>query len=285
MASRPNDDFEYRSSWDVAIRFQDLNRLGHFSEEKKQAFKRRAVGAILLQALKVLKRVSYPTRTRIIPEADLALFDVERSDLDVISTLDHYIANQNIEFFYQAEIARRQPVIVILDTSLSMTGEKLALLAVTAAVVTLSVRPDDLCMFGFDSKIRPLKGFNEPLFKNQSPIKNASRVIERVLELPSGGFTNIELALVETERVIKQAASREPNIMLMTDGKYTEGRDPTYLAQRFKRLHVMKLGRDQAGRKLLEDLVRLGHGQLFEAKKIQELPKSTYNAIRSLLRS
>ena len=163
-----------------------------------------------------------------------------------------------------------------MDASLSMRGEKIALLAVASAVVSLCLPPRRLSLMGFDSGIRWVKKFEEDL-----PIE---RIVERVLELPTGGFTNIELALQETEKTLSLFHKEKANVVLITDGKYTEGNDPTPLASHFPRLHVLKIGRDQAGRSLLFELCARGNGRFFEARKISELPNTMYKAMRTVLR-
>ena len=131
-------------------------------------------------------------------------------------------------------------------------------------------------MMGFDSRIKWIKRFKEELTPEQ--------IIERILELPAGGFTNIETALNETSKMLARTHRINTNVILIGDGKYTEGRDPTLLATRFKHLSVLKLGRDQAGRALLLDLSSRGNGKFYEARKFHELPKTMYNAMRALLR-
>lgn len=177
---------------------------------------------------------------------------------------------------FELRIDRETDIAIIMDASMSMGGEKLALLALATAVVALCVPTERLSLMGFDSKIRWVKRFNEEL--------TVRSIIERVLELPAGGFTNLELALKETLQVLSKSNKANANVILISDGKYTEGRDPSSLAQGFRHLNVMKIGKDQAGRELLQELVLKGHGKFFEARKMTDLPKAVYSAMRVLLR-
>jgi hypothetical protein len=129
---------------------------------------------------------------------------------------------------------------------------------------------------GFDSKTRWIKRFGEEL--------TVETIVERVLELPAGGFTNIELALNETFKALHSQDRDRANVILIGDGKYTEGSDPAPLAPRFKHLNALKIGRDQAGRELMLELSARGNGQFFEARRIDDLPKTMYAAMKRLLR-
>ena len=131
-------------------------------------------------------------------------------------------------------------------------------------------------MMAFDSKVKWIKKFGEEL--------TVEKVIEKVLELPAGGFTNMELALKEMSKNLSFAHKEHANVIFIGDGKYTEGSDPTIYASRYRHFNVLKLGRDQAGRDLLLELTAKGNGLFFEARKINELPKTMYAAIRTLLR-
>lgn len=163
-----------------------------------------------------------------------------------------------------------------MDASLSMRGEKIALLAVSSAVVALCIPSERLSLMGFDTGVRWVKKFGEEL--------SVERVVERVLELPAGGFTNIERALEETQKALKFFHKEHAKVVLISDGKYTEGADPVETAKYFKNLNVLKIGRDQAGRELLLALSALGNGKLFEARRHLDLPKTMYGAMKTLLR-
>ncbi len=273
--------FEDKPSLDVAVRFQDLKRFAHIPDKEKQKLKRRAIEGMMERAYKVLGSVMKPEKNLIV---DYRTFQEKgaRGELDVLATLDEDLARGHLAMpseevlRFDARVEKETPVALVMDASLSMTGEKIALLGVATAVVALCVPSHRLSLMGFDSKVKWIKPFGELL----SP----EGVIERVLELPAGGFTNMELALKETLKALSSHHKAHANVIFITDGKYTEGADPTQLAGRFKHLSVLKIGRDQAGRDLLLELTSLGNGQFFEARKINDLPKTMYGAIRRLLR-
>jgi Mg-chelatase subunit ChlD len=281
-ASEDVSGYENKSSWDVAVRFQDLKRLGHIPDKEKQLLKRRAIEGVISRAQRVLGSVLKPERTVVV---DYPTFQEKggRGELDVLATLEEDLARGHQKsgrgedvLRFDARIEKDANIALVMDASLSMTGEKIALLAVATAVVALCVPTKRLSLMGFDSRVRWVKRFEEELTVEQ--------IIERVLELPAGGFTNMEIALKETLKMLDSFCRVQANVILISDGKYTEGNDPTEFARRFRHLNVLKIGRDQAGRDLLLDLTSLGSGQFFEARRISDLPRTMYGAMRTLLR-
>lgn len=275
--------FETKPSWDVAVRFQDLKRLGNIPEKEKLVLRRRAIEGVLARAHGILGSVLKPEQSMVV-DLNTFLESGSRGELDVLATLDEELARGLSRsravaldaLRFDARVEKRTDIALVMDASLSMTGEKIALLAVSAAVVALCVPSSRLSLMGFDSKVRWIKPFGQEL-----PIE---KVVEGVLELPAGGFTNMELALQETASALARKNREKANVILIGDGKYTEGRDPSYLATRFRHLNVLKIGRDQAGRDLMTTLSSTGNGQFFEARRIEELPRTMYGAMRRLLR-
>lgn len=238
---------------------------------------------MLLRAHQILGSVLRPEKRALV---DYRTFveSGQRGELDVLETLDEGFARgftlgsmmppESLRF--DTRLDKNNDIALVMDASLSMTGEKIALLAVSVAVVALCVPAPHLSLMGFDSRTRWIKRFGEQL--------SVEEIVERVLELPAGGFTNLELALGETAKTIHGQHRDRANVILITDGKYTEGGDPTYLAPKYKHLNVLKIGRDQAGRELLLELTSRGNGRFFEARHINELPRTMYGAMRTLLR-
>jgi hypothetical protein len=71
---------------------------------------------------------------------------------------------------------------------------------------------------------------------------------------------------------------------MLTDGKYTAGRDPAYLAPRFPHLVVVKMGRERASLELCRELAKKGRGALREVGELEALPSVMYGVVKDLLR-
>lgn len=274
--------YDKKPSWDVAVRYQDLKRLLSIPDKEKAKLKKRAVQGVLDRARRVLGSVLKPERSVTL---DYREFQAAggRGELDLSATFEEGLARGLSPGAFDAEalrfdarVEKDQDIALVMDASLSMTGEKIALLAVAAAVVALCVPSRRLALLAFASQAKVIKPFGEELA--------LETLVERVLEIPTMGLTNLELALKESLKLVDAAGKAGANVILITDGKYTEGKDPTPLAARFKKLHALKLGRDIAGRALLQDLVRGGNGRLFEVRRMPDLPRVMYGAMKSLLR-
>ena len=73
-------------------------------------------------------------------------------ELDVEATVENLLGKPHPEpgdLIVQRRVDRRHQVVLMVDTSLSMAGEKMALAAVAAAVLALKLRPGDLAVVLF----------------------------------------------------------------------------------------------------------------------------------------
>lgn len=281
MVDTSTNKFEGKTTeqalWDVAVRYQDLKRLGNITDRDKKKLQRLAIDSVLRKARSVLGSVMRPDEFKVL-NMDEFVYAGARGELSLDETLAESGGQfpQVNQFRYDAKIEKKTNIAVIMDASLSMTGEKIALLGVASAVVALCVPTENLSLMGFDSRIRWIKHFDEKM--------SVEKVVESVLEMPSGGFTNLELALEEMTRELFAHAKPRANVILISDGKYTEGKDPTYLGEKFRHLSALKIGRDQSGKNLLVDLIAKGNGRFFEARKIEDLPRTMYSAMKALVR-
>ena len=67
----------------------------------------------------------------------------------------------------------------------------------------------------------------------------------------------------------------------MSDGRYTEGKNPVDVAKQFQIIYPVKLGKDPGGREVMKEIAASGLGRFSEVREMKELPKFLLNAIRS----
>ncbi len=123
-----------------------------------------------------------------------------RGELDEEATLENLLGKEFPDPEDWVNIrreARRTEVVLMMDTSLSMSGKNLALAAVAAAVLAFSVKSEDLAVVAFESTAKALThlGSRDP----------ASRVVEEILTQPARGFTNISDGLAVGRRELARA--------------------------------------------------------------------------------
>lgn len=214
------------------------------------------------------------------PEIDLDE-TIESSPLAVASVLDDRsdTALTEHDVWISYNVKRRQPVVLSVDTSLSMTGEKLALTAVALAVVLLQFPEDPIGIIAFENEAKVVKRPDERISVHQ--------LIERFIDVPAQGYTHLEDGMRAALALVRSASggqSRPASTVLLTDGKYTAGRDPDYLAPRFPHLIVLKMGKEKASHELCRVLAHKGHGVLREVGELEALPTVMYGVVKDLLR-
>jgi Mg-chelatase subunit ChlD len=285
-------EFQKLSAWDVAVRYHEF-KLKCSSPIILKKLRDLSVTAVLERAQEVLGSLVHPVEHRSSPLSEVPA-RADQPDFDLDETLDNSplalgIAKGDFEIDYPLtdqdiwmsyNIHRRQPIVLSVDTSLSMTGDKLALTAVALAVVLLQF-PDDLIgIVAFENQAKILKSPEEKI--------SIAQLVERFLDVPAQGYTHLEdglkMSLKLIHRVRLAGCGRPTSAVLLTDGKYTAGRDPAYLAFRFPHLVVIKMGTERASLSLCKDLAKKGHGVLREMGELETLPAIMYGVVKDILR-
>lgn len=283
-------DLASASNWDIATRYHEFKSKHSSRKDRKLTDQLRAIStrAVLERAQAVLGSVVRPTDHRRCPLSELPA-EALLPELDLESTLEEspWIGEKSSAYpsrpediIMEYQTVRDQAVVLSVDTSLSMTGEKLALTAVALAVVMLQFPDDPVGIVAFENDAAILKSPDEKI--------SVEEMIARFLDVPAQGYTHLEagmksaLALLREIRGVR--SRRPPSCVLLTDGKYTAGKDPAYLAPRFPHLVVLKMGDERSSQPLCEELARKGRGALREVADLEELPEAMYGVVKDLLR-
>ena len=277
-------DLAHASAWDVATRYHEF-KSRKSSEALRKKLRHLSASAILARAQQVLGSVVRPTVPGYAPMGELP-YGADQVDIDLDETFENSplltkkgnFSSQDVWMSFTTH--RRQPIVLSVDTSLSMTGEKLALTAVALAVVLLEFPEDPIGIVAFENEARILKRIEEKI--------SIEQLIERFLDVPAQGYTHLEegmrAALQQVRRGRVSGTGRPPSVVLLTDGKYTAGKDPAYLAGRFPHLVVLKMGKERASLELCKELAKKGHGVLREVNELESLPSVMYGVVKDLLR-
>ena len=181
-------------------------------------------------------------------------------------------------FNHHANTPTEQPrnVLLLLDTSLSMYGEKLKRAVEAVDYFLHSLTPQD--QFG-------LIIFNdEPYPFAPSPIPATTDNVERALEFIKnsmlGGATDLRKALAKAVEVSSQFPAGEHSVVLISDANPTVGtRNLKQILQTLNnksdgtssvRVFAFGLGSDANGT-LLEQLVKSGHGYFARARETEDI--------------
>jgi Ca-activated chloride channel family protein len=268
--SDPNGQ-DRKDEWDLAIRFRDIQRYGYLHAKQKKEMSDRAIEAILDRAREALGPVQKPYHYEMLSHDELGP-DHAEAELDVEATLEDAVRTPQ----YRIRREKDHGLVLVLDTSLSMKGEKLALLAVSVAAVAMSLPARSFAILGFDSEIHAIKEFAEEV--------DAAECVRRVLSIPPGGFTNLELGLKTAIARIQSGHFPQARVILISDGRYTEGRHPGEISRTIPFLYAVKIGKDPTGRDIMKELAMSGLGSFTEVREMPNLPKVLLSGIRQWVR-
>ncbi len=256
------------SGWQAATAWRRLQ--GQLRDPPvRQAVRERAVQAVVERAQALVRHAARPMR---VVEAGWP----EAGDLDLEATLERPRPWAPEDLRLVRRVPREADVVAVLDMSLSMTGEKIALVAVATAILRMKL--EHVAVVAFDTVPHVLVRAGEVL-----PIRE---VVRRVLEVPAQGYTNIEGGLVAGREQLRRGRRRERVGLCFTDGVANVGADPTRAAFTFPRLHLVHVGdhHPQGARACLA-MARAGRGRLYRARAYQDLPDVVRRAVRELFRS
>ena len=268
---------EQKDEWNLATRYQDIQRFGYIEPKKKLEMSKKAIHAIMTRAKEMLGPVQKPYRYEHANEErllDLA-HQNPHAELDIEETLIQHSGGK-LEPIYRVRLEKEHGLVLVLDTSLSMKGEQLALLGVTVAAVSFTLPPESFSVMGFDSEIHAIKRFEDRQTVEES--------VEKTLSIPPGGFTNLELALKNAQKWVSQSAYPRARVILVSDGRYTEGKSPIELAKKLPFIFSVKLGKNPSGRSVMKDIADTGLGRFTEVREMEDLPKVLLNAVRTWVR-
>jgi magnesium chelatase subunit D len=190
-----------------------------------------------------------------------------RGELDAERTLENVSGKEEPEaedWIVSTREEHERAVCLMMDVSLSMSGRNLALAALTTAVLALKIPEGDLAVVAFDSMARVITHLGQ--------VRRADEVVEGILRLPARGYTNLEDALATGCRELKRVTHARRTGLLITDGVYTVGGDPTPWASQFPKLHVLMTQDYKVNEELCLKLARLGRGELFRVERFEDMP-------------
>jgi len=265
------------SGWDVATRYHEFKKTDFAKRNSTLRDHVRAISleAILERAKALMGRNTLPEKRSFIRSEDLSHPRVINSEVDYEETLEENPALSDGEFIYQGTLKKPLSLILTMDTSLSMTGEKLAFEALALAIVMLQFQDEELGVVCFEHEAQVLKRPNEKI--------SAVELLSRFLDVKAEGYTNLEKGLLSAVSLASEC-KRPPSCVLLTDGKYTAGKDPAYLGMRFSHLDVIRVGKERAGSSLCADLAKKGNGELFSITHLEEIPSTIDEIIKALKR-
>ncbi len=235
------------------------------------AFRRVALPRLLTRSAVFKGASSIRARMRIVPYGSQG---VGQNELALEATLERIMPRLNSAASMHSAGLQREDILVqykpepdvrlliMLDTSLSMSGPHRALAAVVGAVLARHSPGGGLALMVFHSKPELLIHFGERV----KPLEAAYRVLASSV----GGITNISAALQRGSSILGGSGNRSAHAVLITDGERTAGADPSHEAKRFRKLHVVLVGRRNLV--VTKEIARLGNGLWRQVDSLSAVP-------------
>ena len=259
--------------WAVATRLSATSfELGN--RELKAYARRIAAAAVLRRAWRLVGPIRRATR----PVLEI-MDEPFRGELAVDATLENVAGKrfpEREDWIVERREDREQQLVLMMDVSLSMAGENLAVAAVAAAVLALKMRAEDLSVVVFESVARTVSRLEER--------DDPEQLVARLLAEPARGYTNIEAGLRLGGREIRRGRNPSRAGLLITDGVSTAGGDPLPAVDAFPRLHVLLTEDYKMDPALCERLAGSGRGEVFRVAHRAELPAKMLDIANRVLR-
>ena len=240
------------------------------SEQTKPIFRRLARRAILKVAHGILGRGIHGaiyTRTEYTPDA---------VDFDLDETIENYLERGYLTYDEIVALEKRERsknAVLIFDTSGSLYGKSFITAALAVAVLAYNLAHDNFSVILFNTKAYVVKHVNEKI--------RIEKVIDRILDSESAGYTNISDALRVAATEIQKMRTRNKFVVLVSDGSMNRGGDPRPLVRKIPKLHTLTLPSKHAwGERVMKDLARLGKGRHLKVRSYEEIPQALSKLMR-----
>ena len=255
--------------WSIARNYSQL-RFSIGSPALAEMARRVAIQATIRRVLRLLGPVSLPTHVErgvFAPGSD--------AEIDLDETLERIIGHTKVEpedIVVETRAPRDLAVALILDASLSMTGDKLAMASAAIAVLAYRLKTVDYLLITFNDRPTTVKRIDES--------KNLDVLVSDLLSSYASGYTNIEGALRKGTEELHRAQTRNRVGILITDGNHTVGADPRDAASAYRRLFVVMTQSHDCRPGECEAMAANGGGQMYVVSSFDEIPRVLYRVLR-----
>jgi len=253
----------------------------HYAQIRKQLkdpkllniAKKIAIRAIIHRTLQLLG----PTRRRM--ESVREPYTPGRSgEIEIDMTTEEIIGKTEIDasdLIIESNVPRKTACVMMLDTSMSMSGDKLGIATASLGVLAFKLKSIQYGVITFDNVARRLKRLDQRVA--------IAPLVGNLLDITAGGYTNIEDGLRVGLLELNSCAAKERVGVIVTDGNFTAGKDPSEIASQYPKLFVIMIKSHDSKPELCGRLASLGHGKLVAANSFEEVPSILRNFLRDFV--
>lgn len=176
-------------------------------------------------------------------------------DLDrTIEVLAERPVPEDEDIVVRDRIRTMRSVVLAVDVSGSMKGERVATAAATVGALAGELQHDELAVIAFWSDAAILLNLGEPV----KPMD----LLDAIMRIPAQGLTNVAFPLELAAAQLARAPVRDARVVLLSDCVHNAGPDPRTIAARLPRLDVLLDASGERDVELGRDLARVGRGTL-----------------------
>lgn len=196
----------------------------------------------------------------------------EMFEIDVESTVERYLDHpyEELQPWTFSRKKSRNPVVLLIDTSFSMNGQKLLIAAMVVATLGKLIPANDLCIVKFANKPEFVKQFEEDVMGHS--------LLMRILQLRPRGYTDLQQALAFGNRLVNPYVPHS-KLILLSDADPTMGKNPLPEAGKIQQLDVLLFphGNRWLGQRLAKEALRGNVQQLNKVNDVPEVLKLIFN--------
>jgi Mg-chelatase subunit ChlD len=197
-------------------------------------------------------------------------------DIDLDRTLEALAEKpvpEDDDIIVRERIRAPRSVVLAVDLSGSMKGERLRTAAATVGALSAELEQDALALIAFWSDAAILLQLGDPIH----PLE----LLDTMLRMPARGLTNVAFPLQLAAQQLAGVLARDARVVLLSDCVHNAGPDPRPFAARLPRLDVLL---DTTGEKDVElgrELARIGRGSFRPVRSYLEVAPALSEMFRT----
>jgi len=222
----------------------------------------------------LLEKIIYISRkiagaTRGVTRTITAPYRAGLDEIDADKTLEEQMGNTGLDYrniYCLEKVKQKSSYVLMLDVSNSMHREKVAVATIATGVFAHKLKNDFHAVITFSRGVNVIKNIFEPNI--------VTKLVDKMLDIETGGSTNIKKALASGIELLKRSKTLFKTGILVTDGWATTGGDPVEMASKFDRLHVLGISFGLGGCDPLTNaqMAKRGRGRYHHIARFDDLP-------------
>jgi Mg-chelatase subunit ChlD len=258
--------------WSIAQHYSQIRRQLKDPNLLKMV-KKVAIRAIIRRTLQLLG----PTRRRMEFVRE-PYTPGQTGEIEVEMTTEEILGKTEIDasdLMIESVVPRKTACVMMLDTSMSMSGDKLGIATASLGVLAFKLKSMQYAVIAFDNVARPLKRLDQSVA--------IEALVGDLLDITAGGYTNIEDGLRAGLFELNGCSAKERVGVIVTDGNYTAGKDPGEIAAEYSKLLVIMIKSHDARAEVCARLASSGKGKLVAVDSFDQVPSILRNLLRDFV--